>query len=51
MSAFWHLADNPTAPEFVRYWTKADKVDFSARMVCPLPKADMPRATIKRGAS
>jgi hypothetical protein len=18
---FWHLADNPTAPEFVAYWT------------------------------
>ena len=22
--AYWHLADKPTAPEFVRYWTKAD---------------------------
>jgi len=21
---FWHLADNPTAPAFVRFWTKAD---------------------------
>ena len=21
---FWHLADIPTAPVFVRYWTKAD---------------------------
>jgi hypothetical protein len=20
----WHLADNPVAPAFVRYWTKAD---------------------------
>jgi hypothetical protein len=25
---YWHLADNPTAPEFVRYWTKADKGRF-----------------------
>jgi len=22
--AYWHLADNPTAPAFVRYWGKAD---------------------------
>jgi hypothetical protein len=21
---FWHLADNPAAAAFVRYWTKAD---------------------------
>jgi hypothetical protein len=25
---YWHLADNPTAPAFVRYWTEADKVGF-----------------------
>ncbi len=22
--AYWHLADNPTAPAFVPYWGKAD---------------------------
>ena len=22
-----HLADNPTAPAFVRYWTRADKYE------------------------
>jgi hypothetical protein len=22
--AYWHLADNPVAPAFVRFWTKAD---------------------------
>jgi len=33
---FWHLADNPTAPAFVRYWTKADKAGFWREMVCPL---------------
>jgi hypothetical protein len=22
--AYWHLADNPAAPAFVRYWSKAD---------------------------
>jgi len=26
--AYWHLADNSAAPEFVRYWTKADKGRF-----------------------
>ena len=25
---FWHLADNPTAPGFVRFWTTADKGRF-----------------------
>ena len=30
------LADNPVAPAFVRYWTKADKVGFWPAMVCPL---------------
>jgi hypothetical protein len=33
---FWHLADNPIAPTFVRYWTKADKVGFWPGTVCPL---------------
>jgi hypothetical protein len=33
---FWRLADNQTAPTFVRFRTKADKADFSARAVCPL---------------
>jgi hypothetical protein len=32
----WHLADNPVAPAFVRYWTKADNSGFSPVMVCPL---------------
>ena len=22
---YWHLADNPTVPAFVRFWTIADK--------------------------
>jgi hypothetical protein len=25
---YWHLADNPAAAAFVRYWTKADKGGF-----------------------
>ncbi|MGB8430531.1 MAG: hypothetical protein WCE72_11965, partial [Pseudolabrys sp.] len=39
---FGHLADNQTAPAFVRYWTKADKGAFwqgTARPLCP--KADI----------
>jgi hypothetical protein len=32
----WHLADNPTAPAFVRYWTKADKAGFGPGTACPL---------------
>src|ERR1039457_126395 len=32
----WHLADNPVAPAFVRFWTKADKGGFWPAMVCPL---------------
>jgi hypothetical protein len=32
----WHKADNPIAPMFVRYWTKADKGGFCPAMVCPL---------------
>jgi hypothetical protein len=34
--AYWHLADNPTAPAFVRYWIRADNRGFSPVMVCPL---------------
>ena len=30
------IADNPAAPAFVRYWTKADKAGFWPAMVCPL---------------
>src|SRR5450755_2571879 len=26
--AYWHKADNPVAPAFVRFWTKADKGGF-----------------------
>ena len=33
---YWHLADNPVAPAFVRYWTKADKTRFWPKMACPL---------------
>jgi hypothetical protein len=33
---FWHLADNPVALGFVRFWTKADKGGFWPAMVCPL---------------
>jgi hypothetical protein len=33
---FWHKADNPTVPAFVRYWTKADKGGFWPAEVCPL---------------
>ena len=29
---YWHLADNPTAPAFVRFWTKADKVQILAAL-------------------
>src|SRR4029434_7821973 len=32
----WHLADKATAPTFVRYWTKVDKVEFWPETVCPL---------------
>jgi hypothetical protein len=32
----WHLADNPTAPMFVRFWTIADKGGFWLATVCPL---------------
>jgi hypothetical protein len=34
--AYWHLADNPAAPAFVRFWTKADNGGFWPVMVCPL---------------
>ena len=33
---FWHIADKPTAPAFVRFWATADKVTFGAAAVCPL---------------
>jgi hypothetical protein len=29
-------ADNPVAPAFVRYWTRADNGGFWPAMVCPL---------------
>ena len=29
-------ADIPTAPEFIRFWTKADHGGFRSGMVCPL---------------
>src|SRR5450759_1101914 len=34
--AYWHKADNPIAPAFVRFWTKADKIGFWPAMVCQL---------------
>jgi hypothetical protein len=33
---FWHLADNPVAPTFVRFWTKADNGGFWLATACPL---------------
>ena len=27
---FWHLADNPTAPAFVRYWSNSGQIRASA---------------------
>jgi hypothetical protein len=33
---YWHLADIPAVPAFVRYWTKADNGGFLPAMVCPL---------------
>ena len=36
MSPIRHKADNATAPEIVRYWTKADKVGFGANDGFPL---------------
>jgi hypothetical protein len=32
----WHLADNQTAPSFVRFWTKADNGRFWPAIFCPL---------------
>ena len=32
--AYWHKADNPVAPAFVRFWTKADKGWFSYSLHC-----------------
>ena len=32
----WHLADNPVALAFVRFWTKADKSGFWPKTVCLL---------------
>ena len=31
---YWHLADIPTAPVFVRFWTKADKGQSWPGIVC-----------------
>ena len=33
---YWHLADNPAAPAFVRFWGTADNGGFWPAMVCPL---------------
>jgi hypothetical protein len=33
---FWHKVDKAAAPEFVRFWTIADKDRFWPAMVCPL---------------
>jgi hypothetical protein len=33
---FWHKADKPTKPAFVRFWTKADNGGFWPAMDCPL---------------
>ena len=47
MSAFWHLADNPTAPEFVRYWTKADKVDCAGNRLTSLSAYRYSKLTLR----
>src|SRR5450759_4159494 len=36
LQQYRHLADNPAAPAFVCFWTKADKGGFWPAMVCPL---------------
>ena len=33
---FWHIADNPIAPAFVRFWGTADNSGFWPATVCPL---------------
>src|SRR5665213_4502954 len=44
----WHLAENPNAPAFVCYWTKADKTKISARNDLPVndPKRILPVSAI-----
>src|ERR1700690_1393063 len=36
LGRFWHLADNPVVPAFVRFRTTADKIGFRPAIVCPL---------------
>jgi hypothetical protein len=40
---FWHIADNPTAPAVVRFWTKADK---QGQLALPASAAIDPSATL-----
>jgi hypothetical protein len=46
---FWHKADNPTVPAFVRYWTKADKGGFWPAEVCPLLTQSRHRGLLMSG--
>src|SRR5450830_970875 len=34
---FWHLADNPAAPAFVRYWTRADIARACRHLLAVVP--------------
>ena len=43
---YWHLTDNPVAPAFVRYWTKADIGGILARDVL---SANDPKRTSANG--
>ena len=40
------IVDNPTAPVFVRYWTKADKAEFWPAAVCPLMTQSGPNVPV-----
>jgi hypothetical protein len=48
----WHLADNRTAPAFVRFRTKADKGGFWPAMVCQLlTQSGQNKRNVKNGWS
>ena len=45
--AYWHKADNATAPAFVRFWTTADKFRFRPAEVCRLKTQIGQRAAVQ----
>ena len=50
MSPLRHLADNQTAPSFVRFWATADNGGFWREMVCPLmTRSSQNKENIKQG--